>query len=196
MRTFPQRPAAPGSVSRRCRGAVLGPALALALALALTCLGTAVPAATGPRDLQLIARVMGFLAHPPGGDVEIGIVYPAQSAAGRAEAEQLVATVPGGVRAGNLVLRPRLLTLEEASRAAPPALLLTEAALSQAGALAAALAGRGVLIVSPDPASVDAAQAVVALRSQPRVEILVSRAAAQRAGLEFASAFRMLIQER
>jgi hypothetical protein len=140
---------------------------------------------------------MAFLLHPPTGTLEIGIVYPAGSAAGRAEAEQIEAAFGSGLQAGSLTLRPRLLTVQEAVRQDhAAALLLTDAALPQASALAAALAGKGTLTITSDPAMITAGQAVMAVRSQPRVEIYVNRAAAQAAGVEFSTAFRMMIQER
>jgi class 3 adenylate cyclase len=74
--------------------------------------------------------------------------------------------------------------------------LLTSAALPRAGALAAATAGKGILTVTSDPVAIAAGEAVMAVRSQPRVEIFVSRAAALAAGVEFSTAFRMMIQER
>ncbi|WP_162530883.1 YfiR/HmsC family protein [Rhodovastum atsumiense] len=168
----------------------------MGLMVALAGLAMPAQAETGARDLQLIARTMGFLARPPSGTVEIGIVHPAGSDPGRTEAERIAAIFGSGLVVGALTLHPRVMTIEDAARAPVPVLLLTNAALPQATSLATALAGKGVLTVSTDPASVDARQVVVAVRSQPRVEIFVSRAAALAAGLEFSSAFRMLIQER
>jgi hypothetical protein len=149
------------------------------------------------QDLRLIAQCMGFLLHPPTGTLEIGIVYPTGSAAGKAEAEQIEAAFGTGLQGGSLTLRPRLLTLEEAARQEHAGvLLLTSAALPRAGALAAATAGKGILTVTSDPVAIAAGEAVMAVRSQPRVEIFVSRAAALAAGVEFSTAFRMMIQER
>jgi hypothetical protein len=74
-------------------------------------------------------------------------------------------------------------------------LLITQAALPQAGTLAAALAGQRVLTTSTDLASVDARQVVIAVRAHPRIEIVVNQAAAKVAGLQFSAAFRMFVQE-
>ncbi|MFC0409803.1 YfiR/HmsC family protein [Roseomonas elaeocarpi] len=167
----------------------------LALAVAITLLpGREAGAAdTTPRDLQLIGQVLGFLEHPPTGAVEVGLLY---APAARVEAEQLAQRFGDGVRAGGVTLRPRLLPVAEIGTAAPRVLLLTNSALPEAAAVARAVAGRGIMTVSPDPALIDGGLAVLAVRSSPRVEILVSRAAAQSAGLSFAGAFRMMIQER
>ena len=148
------------------------------------------------RDLQLVARVLGFLDQPPHGAVEVGVVYPAGSAPARGEAEQLAALFQDGVRAGGVTLRPRLLGVEEAASSRLRVLLLTDAAASQAAMIARAVASRGVLTVTANQVLVDEGLAVMAVRSQPRVEVVVSRAAAQAAGIGFAGAFRMMIQER
>jgi hypothetical protein len=146
-----------------------------------------------PRDLQLIGQVLGFLEHPPTGTAEVGLLYAPTA---RAEAEQLAVRFGAGVQAGSVVLRPRLLPVAEIPAGAPRVLLLTGSVLPQAAAIAQAVAGRGIMTVTPDPALIDSGLAVLAVRSVPRVEILVSRAAAQSAGLSFAGAFRMMIQER
>jgi hypothetical protein len=185
--SLPAKPPRPRKLGQWCRAALIASALA----------GSPAAAEPSETDLKLIAQSMGFLLRPPAGTLEVGIVYPAGSAAGRTEAERIAAAFGSGLKVGSLTLLPRLLTVEEASRgdhAAP--LLLTDAALPMANRLAAALAGKGVLTIASDPAAVTAGEAVMAVRSQPRVEIYVSRAAAGTAGVEFSSAFRMMIQER
>jgi hypothetical protein len=171
---------------------------AISVAVALASPAPA-PAATEPGadELRLIAQSMGFLLRPPTGTREVGIVYPAGSAAGRAEAERIRDAFGTSLQAGSLTLIPRLLTVVEAAHEdSAAALLLTDAALPQASALALAIAGKGMLTITSDPASVTTGKAVMAVRSEPRVEIYVNRAAAQAAGVEFSTAFRMMIQER
>ncbi len=113
-----------------------------------------------------------------------------------AEANRIAAFFGDGLRAGNLLVRPRLVTLEKVGEAGPAALLLTDAAAAQAAMVARVVAGRSVLTVSSDRGLIDAGSVVMVVRSEPRVEILVNRAAAQTAGVNFAAAFRMMIQER
>lgn len=148
------------------------------------------------RDLQVLARALGFLEKPPNGIAEIGIVYPQQSASGRAEAGRIAAAFGDGLRAGNLTLRPKLVAAEAAGQAGTAALLLTDAAVPHAAQIAAAVAGRSILTVASDRSLIEAGSVVMVVRGEPRVEILVSRTAAQSAGVGFAAAFRMMIQER
>jgi hypothetical protein len=183
----PQRPSTVGRWSRT---------ILVAFALASPA-GSHAVAEPGAHDLRLMAQSMGFLLRPPTGTREVGIVYPAGSVVGQAEAERIKAAFGAGLQAGPLTLVPRLLTVAEAvHEEQAAALLLTDAALPQANALAAAIAGKGMLTIASDPAVVTNGEAVMAVRSEPRVEIYVSRAAAQTAGVEFSTAFRMMIQER
>jgi hypothetical protein len=145
------------------------------------------------RDLQVVARAVAFMTPAPTGTVEVGIVH---GDAGRAEAEALAATFGEGVRANAVTLRPATVTVAQATASPMKVLLLTPSALPQAGAIAGAVAGKAVLTVAPDVAAVERGLAVMAVRSEPRVEIFVSRAAAAASGTSFASAFRMMIQER
>ena len=148
------------------------------------------------RDLQVLARALGFLEKPPSGIAEIGIVYPQQLPSGLAEAGRIAAAFGEGLRAGNLILRPKLVAVEAVGQAGTVALLLTDAAVPHAAQIAAAIAGRSVLTVASDRSLIEAGLVVMVVRGEPRVEILVSRAAAQTAGIGFAVAFRMMIQER
>ena len=166
------------------------------LPLCLTLGSTSAAAEASLQDLQILVRALGFLERPPAGLAELGIAYPAASAAGRAEAERVAALFGDGLRAGALTLRPRLVPADAAGEAPVVAVLLTDAALPQAAQIAVALAGRSVPTIATNAAAIGGGQIVLVLRSQPRVEILVSRTAAQTARVNFATAFRMMIQER
>lgn len=191
---LPDRPGIVLSPRRRTLGPWCGVML---IACSSWAIGAQASAEPTQSDLKLIAQTMAFLSKPPTGTLEVGIVYPDGPGSGRAEAERLAAAFGSGLDVGALTLRPRLLTMDEAIRdTGIPALLLTDAVLPQAAALARAIVGRGVLTVSLDPEAVTAGEAVMAVRSEPRVEIYVSRAAAAAAGVEFSTAFRMMIQER
>ena len=146
------------------------------------------------RKLNLIAQSLNFLQHAPKGPVTLGIVYPPGSPG---EAHQIEAAFGTGVQSGALTLYPRLLTVNEAfNPQGVVGLLLTDAALPDAPAIASAVAGKGVLTVASDPAAVSAGVVVMAVRIDPRIEIYLSRSAASAAGIEFSTPFRMMLQER
>lgn len=170
---------------------------ALAVLTAWVVVGAPALAASSPRDLQLLAQTIGFLRDPPTGTIEVGIVYPPGSTVGRDEAEQIAREFQGGVHAGSVTLLPRIVTPGTAKHdPALKVLILTTAALPEAGSLAEAMAGRGVLTTAFGPAAVRSDALVMAIRSEPHVEIYLNRAAAQTTGTEFSTAFRMMIQER
>jgi len=191
---FARRKQVPSSAARITRRLCF----ACATVLALGSRARSQPAAEPiHRELRLIAQAMAFLRHPPEGAVDVAIVYPAGSPDGRAAAERIGDAFGSGVSAGSVILYPRLLTVSEiSSTPGLTALLLTDAALPDAAVVAAAVAGKGVLTVAFDPAAVSAGLVVMAVRGHPRVEITVSRAAAQAAGVEFSTPFRLMIQER
>lgn len=171
--------------------------VALVLVAALGLFGPKALATPGPHDLQLLAQSLSFLRHPPSGPQQVGVVYPANSATGRAEAEQIAAQFDGGVRAGALTLTPRILTVEDVTHSTGVlVLVLTNAALPDAHTVAAAIAGDGVLTAAFELTAIRSDDIVMAISGTPRVEIYLNRAAAVAAGTEFSTAFRMMIQER
>lgn len=177
------------------RGAIAAWIIAAALALPLHL--AAADSGLTQRDLRLIAQTLSFLREAPTGTLYLGILYPAASQLGYAEAEQIQAEFGSGVSLGALTLRARLLTIDEALKTPGlTALLLTKAALPEASAIAAAVAGKGVLTIASDPAAVAAGNVVLAVRSTPRVEIYLSRRAAESARVVFSTPFMLMIQER
>nr|WP_305123163.1 YfiR/HmsC family protein [Roseomonas sp. GC11] len=183
---------------RTRRGALPWRPLLLLLALALQALPHRAARAAEPslRDLQVLARSLGFLEPAPRGLAEIGIVYAAGDSQGEAEARRIATLFGEGLRAGNLQLRPILVPLDRVRDSRAAALLLARSALPQAPMVAAAVAGRAILTVATDRAPIEQGLVAMAIRSEPRVEIVVNRAAAQASGVTFAAAFRMMIQER
>lgn len=162
----------------------------------LALMTTTAAAEPGREEIEVIARTLGFLTPPPTGKIDIGIVYPDGSEAGRAEAERIAAAIGSPFIVDNLTLLPRPVSVTEAERATFPVLVLTQAALPQGSTLAGVLAGKKVLTASTDIAGIDARQTAIAVRTRPRIEIFVNQAVAKQAGLQFSAAFRMFVQER
>ncbi len=188
---WPGRQRGPPIRATTTRRKLFGIAVALTLADAVK---TQAMVDTTTRELNLIAQSLTFLQHAPKGPVTLGIVYPPESPG---EAHQIQVAFGTGVQSGALTLYPRLLTVNEAFNAqGVVGLLLTDAALPDAPAIASAVAGKGVLTVASDPAAVSAGVVVMAVRIEPRVEIYLSRSAARAAGIEFSTPFRMMLQER
>lgn len=149
------------------------------------------------QSFGIIAQSLSFLQSAPSGELSIGIVYPVPSQPAFAAARQIELAFGSGIRAGQLTLHPRLLTVRDAMMTTEVvALFLTDAALPSASEIAAATAGKGILTIASDPSVVVNGLVVMAVRCKPRTEIYVSRTAAQSAGVEFSTPFRLIIQER
>jgi hypothetical protein len=168
-------------------------AWALLASIALFALPTA--AEVSDTTLLIAARALSFLQHPLQGEVVVGIVYQPGSPQSALEARQLDAMMEDGFRAGTLVLRSRLVRLDELASSNVGLYFLT----SDLGAAAAALAqlnrSRHVPCVTTDIAQVRDGNCAMGVRAQPRVEILVNRAAAAASGMTFSEAFRVMITE-
>lgn len=146
-------------------------------------------------DVQVAARALSFMESPPSGNVRVGIVYdPDESRTGR-QAGALQTMLAGGLRVGNLELEPTLVSLERAAEADVDVFLLTENVGAAAERVAEASTRRGIPCATTDIEQVRNGLCALGIRSTPKVEILVNRAAAERSGTTFATAFRLMIKE-
>lgn len=156
----------------------------------------AVWAETSERDLQVLARTLGFLDPPRSGTLRVGIVYdPAHAESLRLANRSAALLADPGLRIGSLELRGVLVPAADAAQAQVD-LFLLEAGASAAGAqLPAVLRERRLPCLSTDLEQVRQGHCSIGIQSQPRVEILVNRSLAEASGLSFASVFRMMIRE-
>jgi hypothetical protein len=145
--------------------------------------------------LLVAARALSFLQHPPQGELIVGIVYLPGNAQSAHQAQQLYDVMENGFRAGSLVLRPRLLDLGELSSSGIGIYFLTAGLGSAAAALAPLSRSRQIPCVTTDITQVTDGNCAMGVRAQPRVEILVNRAAAAATGMDFSEAFRVMITE-
>ena len=68
-------------------------------------------------DIQVAGRALSFLAKPLTGEVTMGIVYSRANAQSIQDAQDLERQLEGGLRVGNLTLKPILVAVGEATRA-------------------------------------------------------------------------------
>jgi hypothetical protein len=157
----------------------------------------ALPASAEVSDTTLLvaARALSFLQRPLQGEITVGIVYEPGNPQSALEAAQLTGMFETGFSAGTLVLRPRLLKLDELAASDVGLYFLTSGLGAAAGALARLDRTRKVPCVTTDIAQVRDGNCAMGVRTQPRVEILVNRAAAAATGMTFSEAFRVMITE-
>lgn len=196
----PVRPRAPETGGQKATsGAPFAPrrrqvACALLASLLASALGKRAAAASlSSHDLQVLARTLTFLRSPPHGPAVAAIAYREGDAASRDDATEIAAAMGTSLRLGEVVLQPRLMSTD--SLAEGGYALLIAAAGADPAALAAAFRSQHVLCVSADLPAVESGSCVMAIRSEPRVEIVLNHAAAAAAQVEFATAFLMMIRE-
>jgi hypothetical protein len=157
----------------------------------------ALPASAQVSDTTLLvaARALSFLQHPMQGEIMVGIVYQPDNPQSALQARQLSAMMQGGFRAGTLVLRPRLIKLDELADSGVGLYFLTSNLGHAAAMLAQQDRSQQIPCVTTDIAQVRDGNCAMGVRALPRVEILVNRTAAAASGMTFSEAFRVMITE-
>lgn len=166
---------------------------AAAIAIAFASLPDSACADVLPEDLHTAARSILFLKNAPVGRADLGLVFTER--AGQELAQRLGDSLGRQLRVGSLDLDLRPVALANLAGSTARALFLVDPSQMAARALSGFVQRRGILTITSDPSLVNAGLLVMAVRSLPRVTIQVSRVAEQEAGVSFAPAFRMMIQE-
>jgi hypothetical protein len=146
-------------------------------------------------DMQIMGRALTFLDKPLSGEVIIGIVYSTDNPQSVREADQLQRLLGGGLRVGNVLLKPLTVALDHVSQANVDVLFLTAGLGEQALPVAAASRSRHLPCITTDLSQVKSGRCPVGVSSKPTIEILVNRAAALANGTPFSTLFRMMINE-
>jgi hypothetical protein len=169
---------------------------ALACCLVATAVAGAARADVTAKDAQVIGRVLGFLEGAPTGIVELGIVFDPAKPESVAEAEKLRGILGDGLPSGTAKLKPRLVPIAEIAVAPKVvAFFVTRGLGTGVDAVAATAQQRHVPTITNEPVCVYSGRCVISATSEPAVEIVVNKAAAEATGTKFATFFRMLIKE-
>ena len=195
------------SISKNLRAAAESPAkggkinaqffgICSLIAAALAAVPAPARADVTAKDVQVMARALGFTEKPPTGEVNIGIVFAPGNAQSAKEATDLQAMLGSGLKAGNLTLKPVMVKIDEIGAAGDVgAFLLTEGVGADASKLAAATKAKQKPCITTDIPQVQSGACVMGIKSEPKVEIIVNKAAAADSGIGFAASFRMMITE-
>lgn len=180
-------PAMAGKLSALCRWR----------AAVLVCLVIGAPYAHADvtrTDIQVAARALGFVSNPLAGRVKLGIVYSVRSQRSRRQAESLQAMLLDGFRTGSLEFLPTLVEAGDAADARVDLFFLTEhLAPEDTPALTAGTAP--LPCITTDIDQVRNGACAIGVRSRPKVEVFVSRAAATASDITFSTVFRVMITE-
>ena len=146
-------------------------------------------------DLLVAGRALGFINNLKRGDVRVGIVYDPGRAQSAQQANEFAAAMAGGFRVGSAVLHPVTLSIGEMAGANVDVLLLTAGLGAEAAEAGRVSRARKLPCLTFDLAQVRNAVCAMGVRSNPKIEVIVNRAAAKASGLDLAAAFRLLITE-
>lgn len=175
--------------------------LRFSLALAAGCASFALmqpaQAEITTKDVQVMTRALGFIEGGPSGNVDVAIVFAPGNAASEKDAETARSVIGDAFKAGSMTLKARMVPAADFDKAENVgAAILTSGLADRLGSIATVAKQKKLVTVSTEPACIDAGHCVMAVKSEPKVEITVSKAAAEAAGIKFAAAFRMMITER
>ncbi|HTK36586.1 MAG TPA: hypothetical protein VL358_15045 [Caulobacteraceae bacterium] len=143
------------------------------------------------KNIQAAARVLTFLENPPAGRTEIGVVFDPAKPASVAEKNAIMIAIGGGYTTGGITIVGKPM---EAGAVGGAKVLFVTHGVNYAAAGSDARAQRAITIGS-DFACVQSGACVIAISTDPTVQIVVNHKAAAAVGASFRAAFRMMIQE-
>lgn len=156
----------------------------------------ACPAAAATQNELLVAvRALGFMTNPPKGEILVGIVYSPSDQQSAADAESVQKALAGNLHVGGLILKGKLVRFDEIRSADVGLFFLTTHLGADAAGLSAVSSSRHIVCITTDIAQVQNGTCVMGVRAEPKIEVLVNRAAAAASGISFAPIFRMMITE-
>jgi len=146
-------------------------------------------------DLLVAGRALGFVNNLKQEDVRIGIVYDPGIARSAQEAAEISAMMAGGLRVGGLFLKPVMIPIDMLTSAGVEALFLTDGLGTEAARVDRTSRKRKLPCITFDLAQVRNGNCAMGVRSRPKVEVFVNRAAADATGMDLAAVFRIMITE-
>ena len=167
------------------------------LVLAALLLSGWVPASTSLptlQDLVVAGHVLHFQQPPVSGGIILAIVYNSAMAGSHDEAATLAALLGRGLDVGDLTLHPRLVEQSHLGDSTDYGAVFTALGVDQT-LLGGILRQHQLPCLTLHLEQVEYGSCIVAIRSRPSVSIAVNEANAIRAGVQFATAFRMMVRE-
>jgi hypothetical protein len=150
-----------------------------------------------PKDGQILGRTLGFVGDGMSGPAVVGVVFSPTNPASRREAELIQAVIGEDMPTGRVLLRSRLVPLAQLSDVTGiHALYVTGGLAGSMDVVSAAAQRLHVPTISADIGCVQSGACVVGFSSEPTVQIIIDRGAAERSGVRFLQAFRMLVREK
>ncbi|MDB5458089.1 MAG: hypothetical protein JWP92_3674 [Caulobacter sp.] len=146
------------------------------------------------KDLQVAGRALTFLENGPTGKGVLGVVFDPSKPASVAEKNAIMAALGAGFSAGGLSLSGKAVEAGDVGGVSGVVALYVTTGVT-AGPVGAAAKGKKIITIGSDMSCVTSGACVMSVSADPKVEIVVNRAAAAAVGAVFKAAFRMMIRE-
>ncbi len=152
-------------------------------------------AAITPKDIQVAGRILGFTTTPFTGNVRIGIVYDPASMLSTADEHALLGILGNGLPIGNITLIPVPITIAKLASTPADVLFLTGGLGSKTAKVGAQARAAKILCITTDLSATEAGDCAVSVQTAPNIQITINKAASAASGIEFESAFMLMITE-
>jgi hypothetical protein len=149
------------------------------------------------KAVLVAVRTFAFVGDAPNGAIDLAIAFDPADAVSRADMKTALDALSGDLQVGGLSVHPVPLPVSELDRLSAFRFVLITSGLQRYGAaIFTRTRGRGTMTVSADLDCVRDGYCVMGVVAEPRVEVVVNRAAAQAAAVTFDPNFIMMITER
>ena len=149
-------------------------------------------ASLSAKDVLIIKKVFGFLDPPLIGGV-VAVLYDPGNAASQEDATE-IATLFGSGLTTSGTLKAEAVPASALGHGGSYAAIILAAGVA-GDVLAPVVRASRLLCITADLRQVQAGNCILAVRSEPQVDIVLNRQSAASAGIGFATAFRMLVHE-
>ncbi len=155
--------------------------------------GTAFASSMTQKDVQILAKAIGFLEPSPSGPQTVAIVYDPAVPGSKQDADAIAGFFGAGLKAGAAMLNPKPTELSGLKAGGFVAVIIATGV--KPDQVLSATRALHVACITGDSTAIQAGQCVMSVKSDPKVEILISHAAATASGVGFGSAFLMMAHE-
>lgn len=161
--------------------------------------GASYAVANTKTDIEVMVKAMGFVKNGPTGSVDLAVIYDPAIPESKQHADEVIAIVKNGVSGQKLSLsayKVAVSNLSKQSEMPKDIAFVTRGLANRHKDILLMQTEKGIITLSNDEACLDESICVLMVKSEPAVDILISTAAAGRAGIEFATAFSMMVTKR
>jgi hypothetical protein len=146
------------------------------------------------KDLQVMIRAIGFLQPAPMGNAALVVVYDPSVQESAAEASQIQTLLADGYSSQGMVLHPKLVNASAVTSFPTGSIVFVTSGIGYCHSSVARSAREGgVLTMSLDRTCVEKGDCVLYVNTGSRVEIVVSKAAAEAANVQFKQTFMLMV---